>query len=116
MPADRNEFPEGETRIAAIGHFIAHMPRRAKLIYAFLILLVLFLSNGRVIGQIDAIPASLLPVALLIDGSVTFDDIIEGLGRGKAPNGFRETTHGLVSFFPVMTGLMALPFYAPVIG
>jgi hypothetical protein len=116
MPAGPNEFPAGKSRIAAFGRFIARMPPRARLIYAFLILLSLFLSNGRVIGQTDSIPASLLPVALLVGGSVTYDGIIEGLGRGEAPDGFVKTTHGLVSAYPIMTGLMALPIYAPVIA
>ena len=116
MPAGPNEFSAGKSRIAAFGRFVARMPRRARFIYAFLILLSFFLSNGRVIGQIDSIPAALLPVALLVEGSLTYDGIIEGLGRGKAPEGFVKTTHGLVSFFPIMTGLMALPIYAPVIA
>lgn|SRR5215510_285188 len=116
MPAGPNEFSAGKSRIAAFGRFVARTPRRARFIYAFLILLSFFLSNGRVIGQIDSIPAALLPVALLVEGSLTYDGIIEGLGRGKAPEGFVKTTHGLVSFFPIMTGLMALPIYAPVIA
>src|SRR5262245_4725508 len=116
MPAGPNEFSAGKSRIAPFGRFVARMPRRARFIYAFLILLSFFLSNGRVIGQIDSIPAALLPVALLVEGSLTYDGIIEGLGRGKAPEGFVKTTHGLVSFFPIMTGLMALPIYAPVIA
>ncbi len=58
--------------------------RRAKLIYAFLLLLILFLSNGRVMGQIDAIPASLLPVALLVDGSVTSTNLKDELAPKMA--------------------------------
>ena len=101
--------------IASFHGLIARMPRRARFIYAFLILLSLFLSNGRVINQVDSTPASLLPVALLVDGSLTYDGIIEGLG-GRLPTLFPKTKHGFASYYPITTGLMALPIYAPVIG
>ena len=95
---------------------IARAPRHWHFVYAFIALLAIYLSNGRTFGQIDSLPASLLPVALLVDGSITYDGIIEGLDRGKVPSGFRQTDRGLVSLFPVATGLLALPFYAPVIA
>ena len=69
---------------------------------------------GSLVKSIPFLPRSCR--SLLVEGSLTYDGIIEGLGRGKAPEGFVKTTHGLVSFFPIMTGLMALPIYAPVIA
>ncbi len=102
--------------IAAFDHFIARIPARARLIYAFLILLSLFLSNGRVINQIDSTPASLLPVALLVDGSLTYDGIIQGFGDRVPEEIFPKTSHGRASFWPITTGLMAVPIYAPFIG
>jgi hypothetical protein len=101
--------------IAALNRFVARIPRRARLIYAFLIVLSLLLSNGRVINQVDSTPASLLSVALLFDRSLTFDGIIERLG-GEIPAQIVKTRRGFVSYYPIMTGLMALPIYAPVIG
>jgi hypothetical protein len=110
-------FPvEGmKNRTAALNRFVAHIPRRTRLIFAFLILLSLLLSNGRVINQVDSTPASLLSVAILFDRSVTFDGIIERLG-GEVPAQIVKTRRGFVSYYPIMSGLMALPIYAPVIG
>ncbi len=101
--------------IASFRRIVARVPRRLRFIYAFSILLILFLSNGRVINQVDSTPASLLPVTLLVDGSLTYDGIIEGFG-GRPPPVFNQTKRGLVSVYPITTGLMALPIYAPVVG
>jgi|SRR5579871_192123 len=104
------------TRIGAIRRLISRTPRRRLMLVAFLLLVNIYLSNDRVIGQIDSVPSSLLPVALLIDGTLTFDKFAEALGGGDQPNGFRRTDHGLVSWYPVATGILAVPFYVPVVA
>jgi hypothetical protein len=102
--------------IAAIRRLISRTPRRRLAVVAFLLLVNIYLSNDRVIGQIDSVPSSLLPVALLVDGTLTFDKFAEALGGGDQPNGFRRTNHGLVSWYPIATGILAVPFYGPVVA
>jgi len=86
------------------------------LAWAFLALFAIYISNDRVVGQIDSRPHSLLPIVVLVDGSLTFDRMAEALGGGDEPNGFRRTKHGLVSYYQIATGLLAVPFYAPVVA
>jgi hypothetical protein len=95
---------------------IRRIPRRRLMLWGFLAVFLVYLSNDRVVGGIDSRPSSLLPVAVLVKGSLTFDGMIDGLGGGTEPNGFRRTAHGLVSYYPIATGLLAVPFYAPVVG
>ena len=96
-------FPAALRRIGCRG------PRAAA--WVFVGSLALYLSNGRVVGQVDAWPNSLLSVAILVDGTLTFDRLYEGAGRAP-PSVFITTPHGLVGAYPIATGLLALPFYA----
>lgn len=100
---------------AGVTRLFDRMSRRRRFAYAFLALVGVYLANGRVAGEVDCLPAALLPIAVLVDGSLTYDGIIAGLERGPVPAGFSQSPHGLVSVFPVATGLLAIPFYAPAV-
>ena len=76
--------------------------------------LAVYLSNGRTISSGDTVPAALMPIALLLDGTVTFDRFAAEEDRRWSGNAyfFRPSPHGVVSFYPVATGLLATPVYA----
>ena len=75
----------------------------------FLGSLAIYLSNVRIIDPVDSGPNALLPVALLTEGSLTFDAFARS---SPLPPQFVATPHGIVSYYPIATGLMAVPIYA----
>ena len=83
----------------------------ASLIFA--VSLVVYLSNGHSIRSGDTVPAGLLPIAVLLDRTVTLDRFAGELhSRWSGDDYFLvRTGRGVVSFYPVATGLMAIPIY-----
>lgn len=95
---------------AALRRIGRYASRRSAAV-VFVASLALYLSNDRVVGQVDAWPNALLPVAILVDHSLTFDRFFAEPGHAP-PSVFVVTSHGLVGTYPIATGLLALPFYA----
>jgi hypothetical protein len=88
--------------------------RSLAAVLIFLVSLTVYLSNGRSIGSGDTVPAALMPIAVLLDASVTLDRFapeLEARWSGKIYF-LRPTSHGVASFYPVATGLLAIPVYA----
>jgi hypothetical protein len=83
----------------------------ASLIFA--LSLTVYLSNGHSIRSGDTVPAGLLPIAVLLDGTVTLDRFAGELhSRWSGDDYFLvRTGRGVVSFYPVAAGLMAIPVY-----
>jgi hypothetical protein len=72
-----------------------------------------YMSNGRTIGSGDTVPASLIPITIILDGTVMLDRFNEEERRRFAnPYWLLETPHGVASLFPITTGLLAVPIYA----
>jgi hypothetical protein len=84
---------------------------RAVAAWVFFVTLALYLSNGRTVGQVDAWPSSLLPIAILVDGRLTVDRLAAGIADTPPPV-FIATPRGLVGAYPIATGLLALPIEA----
>src|SRR5579859_8150437 len=82
--------------------------RRRLLISLFLASLAIYLSNARIIA-VDSAANSLLPVALLTRGSLTFDGLVD---PSPLPPTYAATPRGIVCYYPIATGLMAVPIYA----
>ena len=79
---------------------------------------MIYLSNFRTIGSRDTIPASLLPIILLTEGSIYFDSYAQYYEKNGNPAYFFQHTRGrTVSSYPLATGFLATPIYAiPVLG
>jgi hypothetical protein len=78
----------------------------------------IYMSNFRDLSSQDSVPAALIPVALFLDGTVMLDRFAEEERTrfSKTPYWLVETPSGTASRFPIMTGVLATPFYAlPVI-
>jgi hypothetical protein len=79
---------------------------------------VIYLSNFRTIGAGDTVPASLLPIVLLNEGSIYFDSYAPHYEKNGSPAYFFHHTRGrTVSSYPLATGFLATPIYTiPVLG
>jgi hypothetical protein len=79
---------------------------------------MIYLSNFRTIGSGDTIPASLLPIILLTEGSIYFDSYAQHYEKNGNPAHFFQHTRGrTVSWYPLASGFLATPIYAiPVLG
>src|SRR5215469_856235 len=74
---------------------------------------MIYLSNFRTIGSRDTIPASLLPIILLTEGSIYFDSYAQYYEKNGNPAYFFQHTRGrTVSSYPLATGFLATPIYA----
>jgi hypothetical protein len=79
----------------------------------FLLSFAVYLSNGRAIGSGDTRPAALIPIAVLLDGTVMLDRFVEAENRfSPHPYWIVETPRGAASLYPVATGVLATPIYA----
>ena len=80
----------------------------------YLASLSFYLSNGHSIRSGDTVPAGLLPIAVLLDGTVTLDRFAAEEQRQWSGHAYFliPTNRGVVSFYPVATGLLAIPIYA----
>lgn len=80
--------------------------------------LAAYLSNCRTLPYkrgADTIPSRLIPFAILGFGEITLDAFRPNLEAAGTGQWFLKTRRGsLVSFYPIGTGLAALPFYVPI--
>jgi hypothetical protein len=73
----------------------------------------IFNANGRTIGSGDTVPASLVPVVVLLDGTVMLDRFTEEEHRRFArPYWLQQTRFGTTSGYPLATGILSIPIYA----
>lgn len=83
----------------------------------FFLCVAVYASNGKTLNMGDSVPARLIPVALLLDGTPMLDRFGEAIGAGTRRAYFvRQTPYGLASFYPIATGLVATPIVAPAIA
>ena len=81
-------------------------------------LFVLYNLNLREIGVLDPLPATLLPVSLLVEGNADLDEfreLLAGDAHGRALVAFgtvQERDGHLVSSYPIGVPVLAVPFYA----
>src|SRR5260370_461478 len=77
-----------------------------------------YVSNFKDLSSRDSVPAALIPVALILDGTVMLDRFAaeESARFSKDPYWLDDAPRGTASVSPIMTGILATPFYAlPVI-
>ncbi|MFO1059964.1 MAG: hypothetical protein U1E53_23735 [Dongiaceae bacterium] len=78
----------------------------------FALALAAYGSNGRTLYTGDSIATALIPVAVLLDGTVMLDRFAaEELAR-PVHYWIRQTPRGVASFYPAAMGVVATPFMA----
>jgi hypothetical protein len=79
----------------------------------FLGALAVYFSTGSVSQTGDAVPASLIPLTVILDGSVLLDGFAaEEHERFGRPYWLVDTPRGTASFYPIAAGIVALPLLA----
>jgi hypothetical protein len=76
--------------------------------------LIAYLSNGHSIRSGDTAGVGMLPIAVLLDGTLTLDRFAAEEQRRWSGHAYflLPTRRGVASFYPVATGLLAIPVYA----
>ncbi len=75
---------------------------------AFLLPLAAFLIGLRYLGSGDTEPAELLPISLLREGDLDFDEFVAG---DDLPYCYRRIGGRVVSAYPIMPGLLNVPIF-----
>ena len=78
-------------------------------ILAFVLPLAIFLAGMRYVGSGDTEPAELLPISLLTEGNLDFNEFVSG---GDLPYMYRRVGERVVSSYPIVAGLLNVPVYA----
>src|SRR5262249_52919454 len=89
--------------------------RRAMPLLVLAVALAVYLSTDQRVNYGDTIPSSLIPVTLLLHGTVRMDAFVPPLEKGWGgglPYFFRQTPPGVLSHSPLATGLLATPILA----
>jgi hypothetical protein len=105
--------------IAATWTCAAGVPRhwRGRLALFALIVLGLFLGNGRYIGSNDVAATRLVPFALGREGRLCFERSPNiPVDPNALPYWFVPAGDHIVSRYPVATGVLALPVYVPALA
>src|SRR5512132_1573404 len=82
---------------------------RAGAILALLFPLAIFLIGMRYVGSGDTEPAELLPISLLTDGNLDFNEFVSA---GDLPYPYRRVGGRVVSSYPIVAGLLNVPVFA----
>lgn len=78
-------------------------------VLAFGVPLFVYLAPWRYEGGGDSVPAELLPISILTDGDLDFNEFVSK--EKDLPYWFRSVNGRVVSAFPIMAGLLNLPMY-----
>lgn len=85
-----------------------------KLAVLSIFLFVLYLSNNAYVLSGDAVPAALLPWSILEEHTIYLDGFTGFIFTQWSDHYFVTLEKGhLVSFYPIVTPLLAVPFYLP---
>ena len=77
---------------------------------AFVVPFVALVGGWRYLGSGDTVPAELLPLSILGDGDLAFDEFVH---RGRQlPYWFQEVRGHALSSYPILPGLLNVPVYA----
>lgn len=76
-----------------------------------------YLANGRTIGTGDSFATRVIPLAILTKGTVYLDDFRQAAREDQEPSYWlQDTIDGhRASLFPIVTAVLATPFYIPAV-
>ncbi|MCH7951726.1 hypothetical protein IH980_03250 [Patescibacteria group bacterium] len=82
----------------------------------FVVAMVVYLSNGRMIESSDVVPASVLPVLNVREKTIYFDDMLSEVqyyihGRNPYDYFLVKTRGHVVSWFPIVLPVVLIPLY-----
>src|SRR5437868_4969911 len=72
--------------------------------------LAVFLLNFRYNGSYDTLPNELLPISILREHDLDFDEFVDPAATERLP--FEQIGGHYVSDYPILPGLLNLPAYA----
>jgi len=80
----------------------------------FLATVLVYTWNDRHLGSGDTVPAALIPLSVLLDGTVMLDRFAAGEARRLPPHPYYlvQTPRGVASFYLIATGVLAIPILA----
>jgi hypothetical protein len=78
----------------------------------FSVFLVVYLANGKTLGSGDTMPARYLPLSLIQEGNFDLNEFPFLYARGT-PYYLQLVNGRYISDYPVVSALVALPFYLP---
>ncbi|MGE5645223.1 MAG: hypothetical protein ACM336_05465 [Acidobacteriota bacterium] len=116
-PVTAEDFPatSGAAGIAAVRRW--RLRSQALPVVLFVLLALLYHSNGRPIAAGDSLPCSLIPFSLLMDHSANLDRFGPSLWANRAYSRgiviFRNGHYH--SFYPIAQGVLISPLYLPLI-
>lgn len=82
---------------------------RWRAVLVFAIPLAVYLAGLRYVGSGDTEPAELLPISLLTEGNLDFNEFVPG---PDVPYAYVRIGGRVVSSYPIMAGLLNVPVYA----
>ena len=108
----------GSARETAIAIGTVYLAGKLRLLLCGSILVAIFsfsvyLSNSRTDRSGDTVPASLIPVTVLLHGTTMLDSFAEEEYRRFAnPYWLKATPYGAASRYPLASGILSIPIYA----
>lgn len=83
-------------------------------LFLFFVTFIIFNLNFNALGSGDTIPARLLPINILSGHSLYFDNFVIFLqNHFQTTYYFQQFNNHYISSYPIITGLIAIPFYLP---
>jgi hypothetical protein len=89
------------------------IPGKAKTILLFALIFLVYISSVRFLGTIDGAPTRMLPISILKEGDFDLDEYVPARNDDFVWFVLVETDDGhYISKYPVLSSVLALPFYA----
>ena len=100
----------------ALDALLGRVRLRTVSLLLFLACVAVYASNGKTLNMGDSVPARLIPIAIVLDGTPMLDRFSDAIATSsRLPYFVRQTPYGLASWYPIATGLLATPIVAPAI-
>lgn len=105
--------PPSDPAIRWARRLLPQATARRRLLAWLLVPFIVYVTNHKALSSGDAVPASLIPVALILHGTVMLDDFADEEHR-RFPDGWWlvDTPHGTASAYPIAAGILATPILA----
>ncbi|MEW6236455.1 MAG: hypothetical protein AB1656_13795 [Candidatus Omnitrophota bacterium] len=96
------------SKISNAAHYMESRP-----LLVFFLPFLLYMSNGREISNGDSIPSAMTAIHLAAHGTIYLDHLKDFVDYKTIPYYASEQGGHVISNYPLMPGIMAVPFFAP---